>query len=144
MYITRLSSTFSLHHNKNTIVIVVTQIVDIRDSSNINTRYMTHQVQSNELIEEQQILVVSEAVAMTIGGNVGTAVQQFASPTGTGSVSQNIATYDPNAAPSVSNATMILPAGVSAPSFDNTQVNQDPAIIIQENQAVFVQFVGSS
>lgn len=105
---------------------------------------MTHQVQSNELIEEQEMVIVSEAAAMTIGGNVGTGVQQVSSPTGTGSVSPNIETYDPNAAPSVNNATMILPAGVSAPSFDNTQVNQDPAIIIEENQAVFVEFVESS
>lgn len=122
----------------------MTQIIDSRDSSNKNTRYMTHQVQSNEGIAEQQMVVLSDAQTMTVGENAGTAVQQFASPTGTGSVSPNIATYDPNAAPSVSNSTQILPSGVSAPKFDNTQVDQDPAIIIQENQAVFVEFVQSS
>jgi hypothetical protein len=128
---------------QNTVVIVVTQLVDIRDSSNINTRYMTHQVQSNEEIEEQQIVVVSEAAALTIGGSNRTPVRA-ASPTGTGYISPNIMTYDPNAPPSVSNNSMILPAGVSAPRFDNTQVDQDPAIIIEENQAVFVEFVQSS
>ena len=114
---------------------------------------MTHQVQSNEEIAEQQIVVVSDSQIMTVGGsngngngngNIGTRVQQAASPTGTGSISPNIATYDPSAPPSVSNSTMILPAGVSAPSFDGTQADQDPAIIIQENQAVFVEFVQSS
>ncbi|KAG0652089.1 hypothetical protein D0Z07_1386 [Hyphodiscus hymeniophilus] len=131
--------------NVNTVVIVVTTIIDERDQSNVRTRYMTHQVQSNEEIIEQQIVIVSEAVAMTIGGSgsTGTAVQP-ASPTGTGSIAPVIMTYDPSAAPSVSNCTMILPAGVSAPSFDNTQVDQDPAIIIEENQAVFVEFVQSS
>jgi hypothetical protein len=105
---------------------------------------MTHQVQSNEEIAEQQIIVVSDSQTMTVGSDVGTAVQQFASPTGTGSVSSDIATYDPNAAPSVSNSTQILPSGASAPSFDGTQVDQDPAIIIEENQAVFVEFAQSS
>ena len=104
---------------------------------------MTHQVQSNEEIAEKQIVVVSDAQTMTVGGNVGSAVQQFASPTGTGSVSADIATYDPNSAPSVSNGTQILPSGVPAPSFDGTQVDKDPAIIIEKNQAVFVEFVQS-
>lgn len=129
---------------QNTVVIVVTQIVDIRDSSNVNTRYMTHQVQSNEEITEQQIVIVSEAVAMTVGGGSSGTQVQPASPTGTGFISPNIMTYDPSAPPSVSNNSMILPAGVSAPNFDNTQVDQDPAIIIEENQAVFVEFVQSS
>lgn len=125
-------------------VIVVTTIVDSRDSSNIRTRYMTHQVQSNEKISEQVMVVVSESQTMTIrAGSSGTRVQPF-SPTGTGSISPNIGTYDPTAAPSINNGSRILPAGVSAPSFDNTQVDQDPAIIVKENQAVFVSFVGSS
>ena len=124
-------------------VIVVTQVIDQRDSSNVNTRYMTHQVQSNENIAEQQMVVVSEAAAMTIGSSNSTGVQQ-ASPTATGTAASNILTYDPSAPPSVSNNTMILPSGVAAPKFDNTQVDQDPAIIIEKDQAVFVEFVGSS
>jgi hypothetical protein len=136
--------------NQNTVIIVVTTIIDERDVTNVRTRYMTHQVQSNEEISEQQIIVVSEAAAMTLGsgssgssGSTGTQVLP-ASPTGTGSIAPVIMTYDPSAPPSVSNSTMILPAGVSAPSFDNTQVDQDPAIIIEENQAVCVEFVQSS
>jgi hypothetical protein len=131
--------------HKNTVVIVVTQIIDQRDVSNINTRYMTRQIQSNEQIVEQQIVVVSEIVAMTIGSNsipTGTGSSSFAQSTG--NINPNVVTYDPTAPPSTNNLTMILPAGVSAPSFDNTQVNTDPAIIIEENQAVFVSFVQSS
>lgn len=124
-------------------VIVVTTIADVRDSSNVRTCYITHQVQSNEVIAEQVIVVVSESQTMTIrAGGSGTGVQP-SSPTVTGSISPNIATYDPNAALSVSNGSQILPAGVSAHSFDNTKVDQDPAIIIEENQAVFVSFVKS-
>jgi hypothetical protein len=119
---------------------VVTQIIDERDSSNKNTRYMTHQVHSNEEIAEQQIVVVSDSDAMTVGA---TKVRRSL-PTATGSIAPNVETFDPTAPASVSNSSMILPAGVSAPTFDNTQVDQDPAIIIKENQAVFVQFVQSS
>jgi hypothetical protein len=102
---------------------------------------MTHQVQSNKQAADQQIIVISDAQTMTVGGNIGTAVQQTALPTGTGAVSPNIVIYDPSAAPSVSNVTQILPAGISAPSFNGAQVDQDPAAIILENQSLFVQFV---
>ena len=128
---------------QNTVVIIVTQIIDNRDSSNVNTRYMTHQVQSNEGAAEQQMVVVSDAQVMTISGSSSATQVQAAAPSGTGSVSPNVLTYDPNATPSVSNSSMILPAGASAPTFNNTQVDQDPASIIEPNQAMFVQFVSS-
>jgi hypothetical protein len=128
---------------QNTVIIVVTEIIDARDSSNQNTRYLTHQVQSNEEIEEQELIVVGESVAITIDGRVGSRVRR-ASPTGTGSVAPSIATYNPNAAPNVDNNSLLLPSGVPAPNFGNCQVGQDPAIIIQENQAVFVEFVATS
>lgn len=41
----------------------------------------------------------------------------------------------------VSNSTMLLPAGISMPTFGGMQVIQDPAIIIEANQKVFVEFV---
>jgi len=100
---------------------------------------MTHQAQSNESIQEQQFVVVSEIEAMTISG---TPVQPQAFSTGTAPpASPNVVTYAPNAPPALDNGTMILPSGVPAPSFGGTESDQDPAIIIEEDQLVFVSFV---
>ena len=62
-------------------------------------------------------------------------------------IAANVATYDPNAPPSVAPlapqgkfACVLLPAGVAAPSFDRTPSQEDPAIILEDNQQAFVSF----
>jgi len=127
----------------NTVVVVVTEVIDQRDSNNVNTRYMTHQVRANNLnaVEEIQIMV-TEAQAITIG------TQQVAQATGTNAQLQAsaasanavaaMATADPNAPFAASNATMLMPFGASAPTMDN--VSNDPANIVEEDQeTLFVQ-----
>jgi len=127
----------------NTIVVVVTQIIDQRDSNNVNTRYMTHQVKANNAnaVEEIQIMV-TEAQAITIGAQqvaqaTGINAQLQASAASANAVAA-MATADPNAPFAASNATMLLPSGASAPTMDN--VSADPANIVEEEQTtLFVQ-----
>lgn len=103
---------------------------------------MTHQVQIDNKAKDTQFIMVQQAKRMTISG---------ASPTGTASLSQGtgisassvVATYDPNAAPTVSNSTQILPINAAAPNFAGVKQFQDPAMIIEENQDAFVDFGGA-
>jgi hypothetical protein len=82
---------------------------------------------------------------MTVNGQDGpTAVAQAALATGTGvsaAAAPAMGVFDPAAPPADSNATMLLPAGVAAPSWPSVNSEQDPASIIEENQSMFVQFV---
>ena len=101
---------------------------------------MTRQVRADNNAQQDVFVIVSEIQQMTIGNepsSVGTAAPSI----GTNVAQPNFGTYNAGSAPSASNQTQILPAGSSAPNFDNTEVDQDPAIIIEENQAVFVDFV---
>lgn len=133
--------------NVNTVLIIVTEVIDERDSNNKNTRYLTRQIQSNSEVEEQVLIVISESNQFTVGSN-----SKNSSPTGisenaassTGSV-QQFGTYDPSA-PAVfggDNSASILPQGASPPSWSNAKVSQDPAEILLENpsQGLFVEFV---
>ncbi|PQE30672.1 Cas1p-like protein [Rutstroemia sp. NJR-2017a WRK4] len=132
----------NLNSQQNIIIIVVTQIVDARDSSNKAVRYMTHQVKADNGAKDHRFIMVQQAQQMTING--ASATGTAALPAGTGVANAaSFSIYDPNAAPSVSNATQILPAGLAAPSLAGVQQFQDPAIIIEENQSAFVSFVGA-
>jgi len=103
---------------------------------------LTRQVESNPQAQSKDTVVVSEASTMTVNGQDGpTAVAQAALATGTGVSAPATGVYDPAAPPADSNATMLLPAGVAAPSWANINSEQDPASIIEENQSMFVQFV---
>ncbi|KAB8297323.1 hypothetical protein EYC80_002673 [Monilinia laxa] len=132
----------NLNSQQNTVIIVFPQIVDARDPSSKNIRYMTHQIQADNKSQDNQFAVVQQAQKMIINGP---------SPTGTASLPQGadttsssfIAKYDPNARPSISNATQILPVNAAAPSFVGVKQFQDPAIIIEENQKAKVDFVGA-
>lgn len=102
---------------------------------------MTHQVQADNQAQDTQFVMVQQAQQMTINGASPTGTASL--PQGTGiSASSSIETYDPNAAPSVSNSTQILPVNAVTPSFAGVKQFQDPAIIIEANQKAFVNFVG--
>ncbi|KAM3068763.1 hypothetical protein ACMFMG_010934 [Clarireedia jacksonii] len=132
----------NLNSQQNTIIIVVTQIVDARNPSNKAVRYMTHQVKVDNQAKDTQFIIVQQAQQMTINGASATGTASL--PGGTGvSNAAPFSIYNPNAPPSASNATQILPAGVAAPSLAGVQQFQDPAIIIEENQNAFVSFVGA-
>jgi len=139
--------------NVNTVVIVVTEVIDQRDSNNFNTRYLTRQLQSNSNVEEQVIVVISESQVMTVGGSNSnknsrpTRVGTASSSQSTGDV-QQFATYNADAPAQIvqgsSNSQSILPSGVGAPSWSNAQFSEDPAVILEENasQDAFVTFAG--
>lgn len=104
---------------------------------------MTRQVKVDNNAKDSQFIMVQQAQQMTINEAGATATGTAALPVGTGVSNAAFPVYDPNAAPSDNNATQILPAGLSAPSFDGVKQFDDPAIIIEEDQAVFVDFVDS-
>ena len=106
---------------------------------------MTHKVQSNVKSNEQVIVVIQESTPIIIDVNSGSSGASPAQPQSTAAaqVNPNVMTVDPNSMSAISNCngTMLLPAGVPLPNFGGMQVIQDPAIIIEENQQVFVDFV---
>ena len=112
---------------------------------------MTHKVQSNVKSNEQVTIVIQESTAIIIDANSGSSGSNGASPAGVAQpqstaaaqVNPNVMTVDPNSMSAISNCngTMLLPAGVPLPNFGGMQVIEDPAIIIEENQQVFVDFV---
>src|SRR4051812_46600357 len=134
--------------SQNTVIVVVTEVIDQRDSKNVNRRYLTRQLESNRNAQEQAIIVISESQTMTIGGD-SRVEGIFPTATGvsgaesTGSV-QQFGTYDPSAPAAfvADNAQQLLPEGIAAPSWSNAQFSQDPAEITLENpsQGVFVSF----
>lgn len=155
---------------QNTVVVVVTAIIDQRDSNNKNTRYMSRKIHSNVQSREQVTIVIQESTPIIIDGGSGNGKSNgksndngkgkgkgqgqsgSASPTGvsaaqsTGAVqaqvNSTVATVDPNSMSTISNSndTMLLPAGIPVPNFGGMQVIQDPAIIIEQNQKAFVSF----
>ncbi|TGO48647.1 hypothetical protein BCON_0234g00110 [Botryotinia convoluta] len=135
----------NLNSQQSIIIIVVTQIVDARDRSNKNIRYMTHQIQADNQAQDTQFVMVQQNQRMTINGVNGASSTGTASlPRGTGmSASPSFETYDPNATPLVSNVTKILPVNAQAPNFAGVKLFQDPAMIIEEGQKAFVNFVSA-
>ncbi|KAF7901983.1 uncharacterized protein EAF01_007281 [Botrytis porri] len=132
----------SLNSQQNIIIIVVTQIVDARDRSNKSIRYMTHQIQADNEAQDTQFVVVQQDQRMTINGASATGTASLPRGTGT-SASPLFETYDPNAIPLISNVTQILPMNAQAPNFAGVKQFQDPAVIIEEGQKAFVNFVSA-
>lgn len=135
------------NHSQNTVIIIVTTIVDNRDKSNKNNRYMVRQRQSNSDIKEQVFVVIEEASTVTINNDIPSNVVSAAQSTGTGFASfapPSIGSYTPGQAATVQSGINILPAGSGAPTFSNSQSYPDPAIIILENQQAFVTIVSNT
>ena len=134
---------------KNTIIIIVTDVIDERNVNDKSTRYLSRQIQSNVQSEEEVTIVIQESQQIIVGGsnsqsnhtNNGPHGNSSAQLNATAQVNPNVATVDPNSMSAVSNSTMLLPSGISMPTFGGMQVIQDPAIIIEANQKVFVEFV---
>jgi hypothetical protein len=134
------------NHLKNTVIIIVTTIVDNRDKSNKNNRYMVRQRQSNSEIQEQVFVVIEEASTVTINNEIPSNVISAAQSTGTGFASfapPSVGSYTPGQAATAQSGINILPLGMGVPTFSNSQSYPDPAIIILENQQAFVT-IGSN
>lgn len=76
---------------------------------------------------------------MTIGSNVATKTDGAARATGTGEASPSIGTYVPGSELVVQEGMTLFPAGIDSPKFSNGKQSPDPARIILDNQALFVQ-----
>jgi hypothetical protein len=127
------------HTYQNTIIIVVTEIIDIRDSNNHNKRYMKHQLRADNGKQNDITVQVTEVVAITIsnsnqnGGNGRTtdnALAASAATAASGAVANAIQTMNPNAPFPASNQTVLLPSGAAAPQGQNTEI--DPAAIVED------------
>jgi hypothetical protein len=140
---------------QNTIILIVQQVSDNR-GGNQNNRYITRQIQSNFDVKEQIVIIIQDQNTVSVGGsNTPSLTGSSSAAQSTGSAnassanasSANIGTYQSGLSqfggytPNID----LLPAEVnSLPSFNFGAQGVDPAIIIQENQAVFVEFVDQS
>lgn len=120
---------------QNIVIVTVTTVIDARDPSNLNKRYLLNQLLADNGAPNKQLLVmVSQAQEMTIAASptvdlaaiLGTAAS--ASLLSTATASPIIASFDPSAPFGVFNGSTILPYNTSAPS--NALVFEDPADII--------------
>lgn len=120
---------------------------------------MTRQIQSNSNVQEQVVVIIQEQNTIQVGGSGSNSNSNSnsngASPTGSSSAAQStgsvsaaanataIGTYQPDLAqfPGYTPNIDLLPADLQqAPQFNFGSQGADPAIIIQANQAVFVEF----
>jgi hypothetical protein len=128
----------------NTVIVTVASVVDFRDSSSVNNRYLVSQLLADNGFPDKQVVVmVSEVETMTINavsptlgldGIFASGATAASAPTATPIISG----FDPNAPFGQLNQSLILPFGSLAPTMDLVFV--DPAAIIYPNQAgLFVE-----
>lgn len=141
-----LSPILKLITNKypqNTVAIIITEISDNRNSNNGNKRYISRQLQSNPSVTEQVFVVIQEASTLTLSNNIPSSVLSAAQSTSTASNSTpQFGSFTPGGNASLqssSNQFNLYPAGSELPSFENAQRLDDPALIVLQNQAFFVQ-----
>lgn len=142
-------------------IVIITEIIDNRNSRNSNKRYISRQIKNNNnnnknnnnnnndvvfvvIVEEAQIIIGSNLPSKTRGSGKATGVLNAAQSTGTGESAPSIGTYTPGDALAIQDGISILPSGVPSPQFSNGRQSSDPAIIILEEQTVFVQESGRS
>ncbi|KAI1331115.1 hypothetical protein F5Y16DRAFT_292732 [Xylariaceae sp. FL0255] len=126
----------------NTVIVVVTTLVDARANKNNAKRYMVQQLEASAAptaTSAQDVTVmVSDAQTMTIGSaatgtfGVGGGVLQASAASAPPVSPSQLAVADPSAPFGSVNQSLILPIGASAPSVDI--VFEDPATIILPNQ----------
>lgn len=131
---------------QNTVIVTVTQVVDLRNSAAQNNRYLVNQLLAdNGKPESEVVVMVTAAVPMTINlaspslalSGLLSSVTAISAPTGTPS----IGAYDPNAPFGQFNQSVLLPYGSQPPSLSNSaQIFADPAAIILPGQSgLFVE-----
>lgn len=128
---------------------VVTPVVDARDQSNVNTRYLVRQIESNPSNSNQAFVVIQEASTITISNNIPSGVLQSVQASSTGLPSSfnnpNVNSYTPGAALNLQTGNInLLPLGSNVPSFANAVAFVDPAIIVQPNQQAVVEVISNS
>lgn len=131
---------------QNTVIIVVVVVVDARDRNQQNLRYLTRQIESNPEAQTKEWVVVTESSTLTVGdqnptAGVGATGIEAPAALPTGAVAPPVGVYDPNAELQLGDDAL-LPAGIAAPEYESKGASreQDPAIILEADQAVFVVF----
>lgn len=135
----------------NTVIVTVTQVIDIRDAAAVNRRYMVNQLLADNGFPDQEVVVMVSALeVLTISAPTATVgfedlLSAFATggagfPSATGL--PTVGRYDPSAPFGNINESIILPFGAEAPTTD--LVFADPASIILEGQhGLFVESTDS-
>lgn len=111
---------------------------------------MRHELRADNGAKNEVVVQVTEVEVITIdnsrsgngngrkgsrtraAGEVGTAGNVLAATAASEAVANAIQTVDPNAPFQATNQTMLLPSGAPAPS--NSNVNLDPAAIVEPNR----------
>ncbi|KAH8602474.1 hypothetical protein B0O99DRAFT_606645 [Bisporella sp. PMI_857] len=130
----------------NTVIIVVTEIVDNRDGRN-ERRYVNRRLQSNENAQNQVFVVIRESESDPFTSDEQPSRVQELLAQSSATPQQQFGFYDPNAQAKFDNDSLnveeLLPSGASAPRWSNAFETADPAIILDSNPdtAVFVQFL---
>jgi len=126
--------------NQNTVITVVTEIVDARANEKV-TRIMTHQVKAENAGAKKDVQVqVTEIKKLTITAQEATKASQNSAAQASASAGVQVQQVAQNAPFLASNATIMLPPGASAPAAQ--QVEADPAAILEEEQTTL--FVSTS
>jgi len=129
--------------DSNTVVVVVTEIIDIREESNRNTRYVTRHVTANNNRNSFTSVIVQEVVAISIDAEFSSSFFAGYAPTGTASAGASMQTVSSSAPYLNSNDSQLLPPQQSFPNFAEQQ--SDPAAIVEVDQIdIFVEVVEES
>jgi hypothetical protein len=149
------------NHNQNTVIVIMTEIQDFRDSNNQASRFMRRDILVDNGFSQQQTVIINEVQVITIDsnannqrlnhlnninnifGSVPTPVfnlndfQAQASAAALASIQNVGANFNSNAS---SNQTIMLPQGQGIPSF--ASLVQDPAAILEVDiQNIQVQII---
>jgi len=125
----------------NTIITVVTEIVDARSNEQV-TRIMTHQLIANNGKSQNVQVQVTEVKQIIITANEATKASQNSAAQASASAGVQIVPIAQNSPFLNSNATIMLPPGASPPS--NGEIDKDPAAILEEEQiTLFVSSISS-
>jgi hypothetical protein len=94
------------------------------------------------VVTEQSTLTVDNQNPTAAGAvPTGVAPPEAFATGAVGSESPQVAVWDPAAPLQLNSSPMLLPAGIEAPRWDAARQDQDPAVIIEADQLVFVAFL---
>jgi len=122
------------NNNENTVIVVVTEIVDVRDSNNRNSRYVTRKIKADNKKNQDVTVIINEIVALTVDSNDSNQYSSTIGNSASASVSAGAAiqTVDSSAPYLASNQSVLIPSGVPPPAF--VEVDLDPARILEKDQ----------
>jgi len=129
--------------NENTVIVVVTEVIDIREENSRNTRYVTRHCTADNGRNSVATVIVQEVVAITIDSGFSSSFFEGYAPTGTASAGSSLQTVSSNAPYLNNNDSQLLPPQSPLPSF--SERDSDPARIVENVEVdVFVAVINSN